>query len=114
MEFWCVYAALLSEPSDINKTWLMQVSGGNSSVPKITVRNRELFFLFLNQKICCVYPKNVFKHPKHVFKFTLKLLKWPNLRAISYASLLILTHKLHCTSKGDALKWPVLKKKHFK
>ena len=34
---------------------------------------------------------------------------WPNLRALSYASLLILTHKLHCTSKGDALKWPALK-----
>ena len=39
-----------SEPSDINKTWLIQVSGGNSSVPQIRVRNRELFFLFLNQK----------------------------------------------------------------
>ena len=42
--------------------------------------------------------------------FTQKLLTWPNLRALSYASLFILTHKLHCTSKGDALKWPVLKK----
>ena len=51
MEFWCGFA----EPSDINKTWLIQVSGGNSSVPQIRVRNRELFFLFLNQKICCVY-----------------------------------------------------------
>ena len=40
----------------------------------------------------------------------LKLLNWPNLRALSYASLLILTHKLHFTSKSDALKWPVLKK----
>ena len=39
-----------SEPSDINKTWLIQVSGGNSPVPQIRVRNRELFFLFLNQK----------------------------------------------------------------
>ena len=28
----------------------MQVSGGNSSVPQIRVRYRELFFLFLNQK----------------------------------------------------------------
>ena len=39
-----------SEPSDINKTWLIQVSGGNSSVSQIRVRNRELFFLFLSQK----------------------------------------------------------------
>ena len=38
-----------SEPSDINITWLIQVSGGNSSVSQIRVRNRELFFLFLNQ-----------------------------------------------------------------
>ena len=37
------------------------------------------------------------------------MLKWPNLRALSYDSLLILTHKLHCTSKANALKWPVLK-----
>ena len=57
MEFWCVFAALPSEPSDINKTWFMQVSGGNSSVPQIRVRNRELFVLFLHQKICCVYSK---------------------------------------------------------
>ena len=40
----------------------------------------------------------------------LKLLNWHNLRALSYDSLLILTHKLHYTSKGDALKWPELKK----
>ena len=46
------------EPSDINKTWLLQVSGGNSSVPRIRVRNIELVFLFLNQQICCVYSKN--------------------------------------------------------
>ena len=46
-----------SEPSDINKTWLIKVSGGNSSVPQIRVRNRELFSLFLNQKICWVYSK---------------------------------------------------------
>ena len=59
-----------------------------------------------------------FKHPKHVFEliknnrnFKLKLLNWPNLRALSYDSLLILTHKLNCTSKGSALKWPVFIKK---
>ena len=39
-----------SEPNDINKTWLIQVSRGNSSFPQIRVRNRKLFFLFLNQK----------------------------------------------------------------
>ena len=40
-----------SEPSDINKTWLIQVSGGNTSVPQIRVRNKDLFFsYFLNQK----------------------------------------------------------------
>ena len=33
-----------SEPSDINKTWLIQVSGGRSSVPQIRMRNRELLF----------------------------------------------------------------------
>ena len=41
-----------SEPYDINKIWLIRVSGGNSSVLQIRVRNRKLFFLFLNQKIC--------------------------------------------------------------
>ena len=41
----------------------------------------------------------------------LKLLNWSNLRALSYDLLLILTNKLHCTSKGDASKWPVLKKR---
>ena len=46
-----------SEPNDINKTWLIQVSGGYSSVPQIRVRNRTLFFLFINQKICRVYSK---------------------------------------------------------
>ena len=86
------------------------------------MRNRELFFLFPNQKyVMCTQNNRLddmfFEHPKHVFKliknnrnFTLKLLNWPNLRALSYASLLILTRKLHCASKGDALKWPVLKK----
>ena len=44
----------------------------------------------------------------------LKLLNWPNLRALSYDSLLILIYKLHCASKGDALKWPVVLKKRFK
>ena len=38
-----------SEPNDINKTRLIQVSRGNSSFPQIRVRNRKLFFLFLNQ-----------------------------------------------------------------
>ena len=37
MEFRCVFAAPFlnkspSEPYDINKTWLIRVSGGNSSV----------------------------------------------------------------------------------
>ena len=39
----------LSEPNDINNTWLIQVSGGNSSGPKIRVCKR-FFSLFLNQK----------------------------------------------------------------
>ena len=52
----------------------------------------------------------MFKLIKKQLQLHAKLLNWPNLRALSYASLLILTHKLHCTSKGDALKWPVLKK----
>ena len=46
-----------SEPNDINKTRLIQVSRGNSSFPQIRVRNRKLFFLFLNQKIFGVYSK---------------------------------------------------------
>ena len=41
---------LPSEPNDINKTWLIQVSGGNSSVPQIRVGNRKYFFFFLKQK----------------------------------------------------------------
>ena len=44
------------EPNDINETWLIWVSGGNSSVLQIRVRNRKLFFLFLNQNI---YAKNI-------------------------------------------------------
>ena len=40
-----------SEPSDINKTWLIQVSGGElPTVLQIRACNRKLFFLFLNQK----------------------------------------------------------------
>ena len=39
----------------------------------------------------------------------LQLLNWTNLRALGYDSLLKLTYKFHCTSKTDALKWPVLK-----
>ena len=50
MEFWCVFAAHPSEPNDIYKTLFIRVSGGNSSVLQIRVRNRKLFFLFLNQK----------------------------------------------------------------
>ena len=54
-------------------------------------------------------PKTHVLTDKNNRNFTLKLLNWPNLRELSYDSLLILTHKLHCTSKADALKWPVLK-----
>ena len=43
-----------SEPSDINKTWLMQVSGGNSSVPQIRMCNRELFSYFSTKNMLCV------------------------------------------------------------
>ena len=58
-------------------------------------------------------PKTCVQTDKNNRNFMLKiLLNWPNLRALSCDSLLILTHKLHCTSKGDALKWPALKKKH--
>ena len=50
----CFYRSFLnqslSEPNDINKTWLIRVSGGNSSVLQIRVRNRKLFVLFLNQR----------------------------------------------------------------
>ena len=41
---------------------------------KLRVRNRKLFFLFLNQTICCGYSKEPsrydgsFEHPKHMFK----------------------------------------------
>ena len=49
-----------SEPSDINKTLLIQVSGGSSSVQQLRIRNRELFFLFLNQtKMLCVLKTTV-------------------------------------------------------
>ena len=40
------------------------------------VRNEKLFFLFLNQNICCGYSKNrltetgSFEHPKLIFKLT--------------------------------------------
>ena len=40
-----------SEPNDMNKTWLIQVSGGNSSVPQIRVHNRKLFSYFSAQKL---------------------------------------------------------------
>ena len=40
----------------------------------VRVRNWKLFFLFLNQNICCVYSKELsrwdgsFEHPNHMFK----------------------------------------------
>ena len=56
----CFYHSSLnkspSEPNDINETWLIRVSGVNSSTLQIRVRNRKLFFLFLNQKI---FAKNI-------------------------------------------------------
>ena len=54
-------------------------------------------------------PKTSVLTDKDSRSFTLKLLNWTNLRALGYDSLLILTYKLQCTSKTDALKWPVLK-----
>ena len=45
-----------------------------NSGPQIRVRNLKLFFLFLNQNICCGYSKEPsqwdgsFEHPKHMFK----------------------------------------------
>ena len=44
------------------------------SGPQIRVRNKKVFFLFLNQNICCGYSKEpsqwdgFFEHPKHMFK----------------------------------------------
>ena len=45
----------------------------NKAGPQIGVRNWKLFFLFLNQNICCGYSKEPrwdgsFQHPKHMFK----------------------------------------------
>ena len=43
---------------------------------QIRVRTGKLFFLFLNQNICCGYSKEPsqrdgsFEHPKHMFKLT--------------------------------------------
>ena len=42
--------------------------------PQIRVRKGKLFFLFLNQNLCCGYSKEPshregsFEHPKHLFK----------------------------------------------
>ena len=47
---------LPSEPNDINKTWLIQVSGGNSSVPQIRVGNRKFFS---NKNMLCVLKTTV-------------------------------------------------------
>ena len=54
--------------------------------PQIRERNRKLFFLFLNQNICCGYSKELsrwdcsFEHPKHMFKLMGKkiftILRW--------------------------------------
>ena len=71
-----------------------------STGPKIRERNWKLFFLFLNQNICCGYSKepsrwvSSFEHPKHMFKLMDKkiiailrklfFLKWPY--ASSYGS----------------------------
>ena len=50
-----------SEPNDINKTWLIRVSGRNSSVLHIRVRNR-------NSVGRCVIPWEFFgKSVKHTF-----------------------------------------------
>ena len=54
-------------------------------------------------------PKTRVLADKDSRSFTLKFLNWTNRRALGYDSLLILTYKLQCTSKSDALKWPVLK-----
>ena len=61
MELWCVfYCSSLNkspdEPNDINKTWLIQFSGGNSSVPQIRVRNR--FFSKFSTKKYVVCTQN--------------------------------------------------------
>ena len=45
-----------------------------SSGPQISMHNWKLFFLFLNQNICCGYSKEPsrwdgsFEHPKHMFE----------------------------------------------
>ena len=45
---------------------------------QINVRTWKLFFLFLNQNICCGYSKEPsqwdgsFEHPKHMFKLMAK------------------------------------------
>ena len=58
-----------SEPNDINKTWLIRVSGCNSLVQQIRVRSRKLFFLFLNQKI---FAKNIWR----VLKTTVSMIRF--------------------------------------
>ena len=86
-------------------------------MPQIRLRNRKMFSYFSTKRYVVCTKKNsvlmipFFGAPKTRVKtdednrnFTLKLLNWPNLRALGYALLLILTHKLHCPSKTDALK----------
>ena len=55
--------------------------------PQIRVHNRKLFFLFLNQNICCGYSKEpsmrrFFEHPKRMLKLMGKKiitnLRWTN------------------------------------
>ena len=48
-----------NEPSDINKTWLIQVSGGNSSLPQIRARNRKYFPISQPKNMLCVLKTTV-------------------------------------------------------
>ena len=59
----------------MNMEWfIISIKESQVTGPQIMLRNWKLFFLFLNQNICCGYSKEPsqwdgsIEHPKHMFK----------------------------------------------
>ena len=54
--------------------WLINMAFHRPPQTQLRVRNGKLFFLFLNQNICCGYSKEPsrgdgsFEHPQHIFE----------------------------------------------
>ena len=85
---------MVSEKSGKSQGILLSIICGNP----VRVCNRKIFFLFLNQNICCWYSEELsqregpFEHPKHMFKLVGKKMFTLTLKNCVYLNLL----KMHC------------------